>query len=614
VFLVILLFALIPVIGGVIKGVGRLALRVTKKAAENVETLGEVIKFLNRVGEGDAVKWLNKLNVVEYQAQLIEKMSGFCHTMITAINQILKARVGRMLPERWQADLIRVRDGFTALQPLASKMIPQALKELDAKLRVLQALVYKGEIHTVATGKGRAEVRLEAEAYLIERPLRDAPKQGTRFPSLHAEKWHKDRLRQKYSKPGYPDLLARRPENSPAFGKSMVYANIASFSGEITAKSAREMAGSTIFRAFGNETALATAPGGSWAAGGFWGYQKVPGNAEEWRQLSAVLDEWNGNGFLVVLHLPEDLAMRMPGTNAWHGKIAEQFGKDNSAVRLENSDDTTRAGAAVLPASVINDAAAFAADGAEETVSAMKWVYVARPEYQANVEVLATLPAPVKKWKSFVAGMGTMLVISMAAVGSWQYVNRPNPLQAQLAASLALLPATLTPEQVDLLRQQTALPQKVIAQTQQQLNRLDKLPPGWSIDYSRQLVEQAQALWPEQAKSLAQQWQQQRSAAALPAEQLNGWSQGMMTLQKLSDRLNGLDEQKGKYITVSELKSVVFATMQFFNQSIPAEEQLRVLSQHPAGKPLPAAAQSQLEMHLKQLTARYAELKQQAEK
>lgn len=325
VFLVILLFELIPVIGGVIKGVGRLALRVTTKAAENVETLGDVIKFLNRVGEGDAVKWLNKLNVVEYQAQLIEKMSDFCNTMITAINQILKARVGRMLPEKWQAELLRVRDGFAALQSLASRMIPQALKELDAKLRVLQALVYKGEIHTIATGTGRAEVRREAEAYLIERPLREAPKQGTRFPSIHAEVLHEDRLRRKYSKEGYPDLFSRKPEKSPAFGNSLVYANIASFSGEITAKNAREMAGSTIFRAFGNPTDLA--PNGSWAAGGFWGYQKVPGKAEEWRQLSAVLDEWNGNGFLVVLHLPEDLATRMPGTNAWHGKIAEQFGQ-----------------------------------------------------------------------------------------------------------------------------------------------------------------------------------------------------------------------------------------------------------------------------------------------
>jgi type VI secretion system protein VasL len=42
----------------------------------------------------------------------------------------------------------------------------------------------------------------------------------------------------------------------------------------------------------------------------------------------------------------------------------------------------------------------------------------------------------------------------------------------------------------------------------------------------------------------------------------------------LSHRLNGLDEQKGKYMTVSELKSVVFSAMQSFNQSIPAEEQL----------------------------------------
>jgi len=338
-FLVILLFALIPVFGGVIKGVGRLALQVTKEAAENVETLGNVIRFLNRVGEGDAVKWLNKLNVVEYQAQLVEKMNDVCNTLITSINRILKARVGQMLPEKWQADLVRVRDGFAALQPLASKMIPQALRELDAKLRVLQALVYKGEIHSVATGKGRVEIRREAEGYLIERPLREAPKQGTRFPSIHAEEWHKKTLQRKYSKTEYPDLFLRPPEKSPAFGEKLVYANIASFSGEISAKSARDMGGNTIFRAFGNETVLATNPGGSWAAGGFWGYQKIPGNAEEWRQLSAVLDEWNGNGFLVVLHLPEDLATRMPGMNAWHGKIAEQFGQKRPAQYLQGGGE-----------------------------------------------------------------------------------------------------------------------------------------------------------------------------------------------------------------------------------------------------------------------------------
>ena len=85
-----------------------------------------------------------------------------------------------------------------------------------------------------------------------------------------------------------------------------------------------------------------------------------------------------------------------------------------------------------------------------------------------------------------------------------------------------------------------------------------------------------------------------------------------MKLKQLSDRLNGLDEQKGKYMTVSELKSVVFSTIQSFNKSVPAEEQMRVLLQNPEREPLPAAARAQLEMHLKQLTARYAVIQENA--
>ncbi|WP_368656797.1 VasL domain-containing protein [Pantoea agglomerans] len=294
----------------------------------------------------------------------------------------------------------------------------------------------------------------------------------------------------------------------------------------------------------------------------------------------------------------------------------------NSAVRLENSDGITITGSniqpgIVLPATVMNAATAstrdFAGGPDEETSeSAVKWVYVAQPEQQPNVEVLSTMPAPVKKWKSFAAGMCTMLVVSVAAVWGWQHFHQPDPLQTQLTASLVPFPAPLTSEQLDMSRQQAPLPQVLITQTQQQLARLDKLPPDWNIDYSRQLLEQVRVLWPEQAKALIQQWQQQLNAAGLPTEQLNGWSQGMATLQKLSDRLNELDGQKGKYLTVSELKSVVFSAIQSFNQSILAEEQLRVLSQNPADEPLPAAARAQLEMHLKQLIARYAEIKQDA--
>jgi len=63
-------------------------------------------------------------------------------------------------------------------------------------------------------------------------------------------------------------------------------------------------------------------------------------------------------------------------------------------------------------------------------------------------------------------------------------------------------------------------------------------------------------------------------------------------------------------MTVSELKSVVFTTLQSFNRAIPAEEQLRILANTPAGQPLPIASQADMEMHLKQLIARYALLTQ----
>lgn len=296
----------------------------------------------------------------------------------------------------------------------------------------------------------------------------------------------------------------------------------------------------------------------------------------------------------------------------------------NSAVRLENSDDTTCSGlknqsGIVSPASVTNAAAASTrelTDGSPEDIQTpggtVKWVYVAQPELQPNVDVLATVPTPVKQWKSFTAGMCTMLLISAAALWSWHLIQRPSPLRVQLAASLAPLPAVLAPDKLAQLRQQSPLPEELLTQTQQQLARLDELPADWNIDYSRMLIEQARVLWPEQATSMALHWQQQLNAAAIPTDRLNGWHEGMTTLQKLSDRLNGLDEKKGKYMTVSELKSVVFSSMQSFNRSIPAEEQLRELSANPAVLPLPVTARVQLEMHLKQLIARYAAIKQTA--
>ncbi|MGQ3660815.1 VasL domain-containing protein [Citrobacter braakii] len=281
----------------------------------------------------------------------------------------------------------------------------------------------------------------------------------------------------------------------------------------------------------------------------------------------------------------------------------------NSAVRLENSDGITSTGSniqpgIVLPATVMNAATASTGDFAggpdEDTpASAVKWVYVAQPEPQTKVEVLSTLPVPVKKWKSFVAGMCTMMVITTIAGWGWQYLHRPDPLQTQLAASLAPFPAPLTSEQLGILRQRTPLPQDLIAQTQQQLARLDKLPPDWNITYARKLIEQVQVLWPEQAKTLVQQWQQQINISVLPADKTNGWHEGMMQLQALADKLNALDGQKGKYITVSELKSQIFGMLTSFRQTVPVEEQLRQLKLLPEDSPQRQQQIQQTEQHLR---------------
>lgn len=177
VLLVVLVFALIPVVGGVIKGVGRLALRVAGDAAKDAELLSEVIQFLNRMGHGDAPKWLKALDIAGYQSQLLSKLKDFCATVRLAIERSLKARVGQLLPDAWRSQLERVGDGFRVLQDLADQMVPKAIKELDAKLKTLQNMVYRGEIHEIATG-GMPRVKREAEAYLEERKLAREIRQG----------------------------------------------------------------------------------------------------------------------------------------------------------------------------------------------------------------------------------------------------------------------------------------------------------------------------------------------------------------------------------------------------------------------------------------------------
>ncbi|HBV4837405.1 TPA: type VI secretion system ImpA family N-terminal domain-containing protein [Klebsiella aerogenes] len=276
----------------------------------------------------------------------------------------------------------------------------------------------------------------------------------------------------------------------------------------------------------------------------------------------------------------------------------------NAAVRLENSDGVTSVD--TLPHVVAMENASTHLD---ERVERTKWIYIAPPETLPHEQAGNEHQISEKRWRPFVAGMLTMLALGAAAGWGWQAMAKPEPEQRQFALSLAPLPTVLSPDQLRSFSQHAPPADGGIKQTRQQLSDLAQLKPNWAIDYSEQLVQQAQVLWPEQAKTLSSQWQQQIIAAALPAENLTGWYQGMQQLQQLTQRLDALDEQKGKYMTVSELKSAVFAITQSFNRTVPAEEQLRQLSAMTEGQISRAAQQKQTEQHLQQLIVSYALLK-----
>ena len=335
VLLVIFVFALIPVAGGVIKGVARLALEITEDVAKNAKVLEEVIAFLNRVGHGNAVKWLKELDVLKYQSQIIERFHALLDTMVATLERV-KTRLASVLPDAMVATMDAWSAGLKAVRKVCDKMIPDALKELNAKLQRLQQLVYKGEWHTVVPGVRNATT--EAEARLVEESHAAAQ------AAAHGG-WAQNIVRSgpdakaadeaalaKIYKPrdGLPDLTRQKGPLAGHDGE--FYSLIAAFSGPIRAAELHE--GTYLLRIH--------VPGGDV---GPWWVRLPPGVTEanwrefmksgkQWREVLAVLDEFSKNGAYSIVKVKK--AYRI---NAWAGKAAEQFGIKNAAQHLPGGMD-----------------------------------------------------------------------------------------------------------------------------------------------------------------------------------------------------------------------------------------------------------------------------------
>ncbi|WNY86931.1 VasL domain-containing protein [Leclercia adecarboxylata] len=269
---------------------------------------------------------------------------------------------------------------------------------------------------------------------------------------------------------------------------------------------------------------------------------------------------------------------------------------NSATVRLGNSDKIVE-----TPVTATAEAETPASGNPSEAAECVKRAHEPEP----LLEAVKGSPPPLNPWKPFAGGMATMLLLAGILAGGWLAMHQSDPAQEPVAVTLSPLPATRS---VD--RWLHATSETDIRQTQQQLEQLLQLKPDWALSYGDSLVQQALRLSPEEGKPLAHQWQQQKAASALAPESLTGWHQGVTQLEQLAKRLNALDEQKGKYMTVSELKSAIFAITQSLNRTVPVEEQLRQLSVTPAEQSSNAVRQRQVEQHLQQLIASYAALKQ----
>lgn len=236
-----------------------------------------------------------------------------------------------------------------------------------------------------------------------------------------------------------------------------------------------------------------------------------------------------------------------------------------------------------------------------------QWVFVPQTGTGAQIIVAKAFPPPTPARKPFIAGMLAMLFLGVVTAGGWKYVTRPVPLIEQLNASLSPAPQALTKNQLAEIKFKHALPDDLIERTQSQLVYLNGLPPDYNFHLQQRLIRQLYELLPDspEALSLVNTWNQQLAESGLPDKSLSSWNEGMMRLKRMSEKLNTLDRARSGYLTVSELKSEIYAITQAFGQHPPFEERLRQLTEQQ--KPETSSIQiKDTEQYLKQILKGYS--------
>ncbi|MEK7888673.1 hypothetical protein AAB992_16315 [Burkholderia contaminans] len=312
--LALCLVAVVPVVGGLLKGIGKLLMRAVSKSEDLVKLCQEILALIRKAGFGNAVEWLRKLDFNKYQAAVKNAFGMLLDRIGKALNFILN-RLGSVIPARVESYIRKLLPMLEELRKLGDTQIALAFKDLMQLLERVRGHMVEGTWADVKVGSGTTRTMTE-EARLAH--LAEETKSLGHKPMT---------LKQYVHKEGWPDL--RTLEVGEAIG---------TFSSKVPIEAITRAPGDVMIRVV--DTRYLASP--RTIPGKFWTDTLAP-NGLWWRIHSAIKHAWSMNGSYVKIKVPtreamEKLGIAVPaewnGMRLWKGRIAEQWDDEKEVATM----------------------------------------------------------------------------------------------------------------------------------------------------------------------------------------------------------------------------------------------------------------------------------------
>ncbi|WP_186129816.1 hypothetical protein [Burkholderia gladioli] len=306
--LVLCLLAVVPVAGGLLKGVGKLLMRAAEKSEDLVKLCQEILALIRKAGFGDAVQWFRKLDFAQYQGLVLKAFGTLLDRIGKSLNFILN-RLGSVIPTRVAQYLRALLPKLDELRKLGDTRIVQSIKKLTQLLEEVRSHLVTGTWADIRVGSGttRAMTKEARLAYLAKETKSLGHKPMTQKQYKHIEGW--------------PNLR-EHPKGTA----------IETFSVKAPLEAITLVPGQAMIRVV--DTRYLDKP---WTIPGKFWTDKLAPNGTVWRTQSAIKHAWSMNGSYVSMPVPtleemEKLGIAIPagwdGMRLWKGAIAEQVDID----------------------------------------------------------------------------------------------------------------------------------------------------------------------------------------------------------------------------------------------------------------------------------------------